>query len=160
LVEIDLDRSTAAQPVFTHREGDLRGQPITVEEIESRWGSQLREDMGIRFLPKERMAGHIPTDIGAPLAHRLESPYGEGSLKERLGLLFDNFAGSNLEPMKEQFQDNDLGPGLQTLLFLSAAGSLAALPEPLHQILPHAFRFQVAAACCFPGLDSDDALNL
>src|SRR5512134_3137476 len=80
LVDIDLDRSTAADPVFIHREGDLRGQQVTIGEIDSRWGSRLREDMGIRFLPQERMAAHVPTDIGAPLAHRLELLYGEGSL--------------------------------------------------------------------------------
>jgi 3-oxoacyl-[acyl-carrier-protein] synthase II len=160
LVDIDTNRSTAANPVFTHREGDKKGESISTAEIESRWGSRLREEMGIRFLNPEQKGKNVPTDIAAPLAHRFSNPTGEGSLRERLGVQFGDFAGSPLASMKDQFRDNASGPSLQTLLFLAGAGALASLSQPLSTLVPHAFRFQIAAGCCFAGQDSQQALEL
>jgi len=159
LVDIDLDRSTAKDPIFTRRDGDAKGQPISLEGIEGRWGNRLRENMGIRFLSQEKMAAHVPTDIGAPLAHQLENVTGEGSLRQRLGFQFADLQDSPLKPMAPQFQDNDLGPSLQSLLFGAGMGALSALPEPLYKLCPHAFRFQVAAGTCFSGQESGEALR-
>lgn len=162
LVDIDLAKSTAANPVFVRRTdeaGGGKGSIIPISEIESRWGGGLRQEMGIRFLKSPLMAAHVPTDIGAPLAFNLENLTGEGTLRERLGLRFTDFEGSPLEPMRDNFMEDEFGPSLQALLFLAGAGCLSALPKPLSEMSPQAFRFQVAAATAFPGQDAEEALR-
>jgi 3-oxoacyl-[acyl-carrier-protein] synthase II len=160
LVDVD-PNSPVADPVFLRREGDQAGQPISIPEINERWGSRLREDMGSRFLPSTMMAAHVPTDIGAPLAHRLERGSEPGGLRERAGLTFKNLRESPLVDMGLLFDDDPrLGPSLQSQLFLySGLGALAALPRPLSELIPDAYRFRIAASTCFPGAESWEALR-
>src|SRR5690348_3670753 len=56
LVEVDLDKSTAAEPRFVRASGALRGAPMSAAEIDAEWGSALRANMGIRALPEDRRA--------------------------------------------------------------------------------------------------------
>ena len=165
LVDID-PQSAVDAPVFLHREGDSKGQPISIGEINERWGNRLLEDnilqnMGSRFLPAEMMAADLPTDIGAPLPHRLERGSEPGGLRERAGLRFADLRGSPLGDNALLFDDDPrLGPSLQAQMFLhSGLGALAALPRPLSEIIPSAHRFRVAAATCFTGHDAYKALE-
>src|SRR5688500_15574432 len=59
LVDIDLARSRAAEPIFAHLKGDKAGQVITPAEIEAAWGPVLRANMGIRQVPRARVAEHV-----------------------------------------------------------------------------------------------------
>ena len=70
--DVDLERSTAEQPVFIRAGGERQGQPVRVEEIEAEWGSRLRADMGIRHVAAERLGPQVCSDIAAPLPHDLE----------------------------------------------------------------------------------------
>src|SRR3954464_6934128 len=65
LVDIDLERSRAAEPVFVHVTGDKAGRPITIAEIEQSFGAVLRANMGIRQVPRSRVAEHVLTDVAA-----------------------------------------------------------------------------------------------
>ncbi len=158
LVEIDLERSTAAQPRFVRAGGDRAGEAISIEEIEAAWGDRLRAHMGIRRMPRERIAPHVVTDVGAPLPHEMEA----GGLRRAAGLTFAEIRQSQLADSFGLFDDDPrLQPSLQAQLFLyGGLGALAALPAPLSQLLPDPQRFRVAAACAFPGLDSHDAMSL
>ncbi len=160
LVDID-PASKVEAPIFLRRGGDDAGQPISLDEINARWGTRLREDMGSRFLSKNFVAAHVPTDIGAPLAHRLERGSEEGGLRERAGLTFKDLRASPLSDMGLLFEDDPrLGPSLQAQMFLYAGlGALSALPLPLSRILPDAYRFRVSASTCFPGNDSWESLS-
>jgi 3-oxoacyl-(acyl-carrier-protein) synthase len=155
LVEVDLTRSSAENPYFVER-GIERGAPISLEEIERRFGAQLRSQMGIRELSKEGLASHVQADIGAPLPHDLE----RGGLRRLAGLTFAEIRQSAFSDMFGLFDDDPrLGPSLQAQLFLyGGLGALAALPAPLSSLVaPH--RFRVAAGCAFPGLDSLHAMS-
>lgn len=156
LVEVDLERSTAEQPCFIERSVE-GGAPISLEEIERRYGARLRSQMGIRELAKENLAPHVQADIGAPLPHDLE----HGGLRRLAGLTFSEIRQSAFSDMFGLFDDDPhLGPSLQAQLFLYAGlGALAALPAPLSSLIP-AHRFRVAAGCAFPGLDSLHAMSL
>lgn len=156
LVSIDPD-SPLHSPVFLHREGDQTGQPISVSEITERWGSRLLEDMGTRRLPATMMAAHVPVTIGGPLPHDLE----RGGLRELMGMSFKDLRASPLVNMALLFEDDPrLGPSLQSQLFLyGGLQALAALPRPLAEILPDAYRFRIAASTCFQGHDSWEALS-
>jgi len=158
LVEVDLKKSTAAEPRFVHARGERAGQPISIEEIERTWGEKLRARMGIRRLPNHRIAAHLGTDVAAPLAHDLE----EGGLRRMAGLTFAEIRQSSLMDSFGLFDDDPrLQPSLQSQLFLyGALGALASLPAPLAQILPDPQRFRVAAACAFMGLDAYAHMNL
>jgi 3-oxoacyl-[acyl-carrier-protein] synthase II len=156
LLEVDLSRSTAQAPCFVEagREG---GAPLSVEEIERRWGEKLRSEMGIRELARDRLAPHVQADIGAPLPHDLE----QGGLRRLSGLTFAEIRQSPFSDMFGLFDDDPrLGPSLQAQLFLyGGLGALAALPVPLSTLVaPH--RFRVAAGCAFPGLDSLHAMSI
>lgn len=157
LAAIDEARSTSQAPVFTLADGELRGESISVAEIEERWGRRLRESMGIRALGSEHLAQHVLSDIGAPLPHNLEA----GGLRRLAGLTFSEVRNSAFADMFGLFDDDPrLGPSLQTQLFLyGALGALGALPTPLSRLLP-ADRFRVAAGCAFPGLESLDATRV
>src|SRR3954471_2373293 len=61
LVDVEVE---AEEPNFFVRAGERRGQPIAVEEIEERWGTQLRADMGVRVLKDEFLPPHLPGDLG------------------------------------------------------------------------------------------------
>jgi 3-oxoacyl-[acyl-carrier-protein] synthase II len=152
LVAVDPDRSCASDPLFVHGTGGRRGHPITVGEIEARWGPTLREGMGIRRLPGDRVAEHVLSDIAAPLPHDLE----QGGLRRLAGLTFADLRQSSMRDMSSLFDDDPrLGPSLQSLLFLyGALGALAALPVPLAQLVPEPPRFLVTAGCLFAGHDS------
>ncbi|HEY8946610.1 MAG TPA: hypothetical protein VIM73_20300, partial [Polyangiaceae bacterium] len=154
LVDIDLERSTAESPRFVER--NAHEIPLSLEEIEHRWGARLRARMGIRELSREALAPHVQTDIGAPLPHELE----QGGLRRLSGLTFSEIRHSTFADMFGLFDDDPrLGPSLQAQLFLyGGIGALAALPEALSKLVaPH--RFRVAAGCAFPGLDSLNALS-
>ena len=114
--------------------------------------------MGIRRLPAERVASHVPCDVAAPLPHDLET----GGLRRLAGLGFRDIRGSGLADMFGLFDDDPrLGPSLQAQLFLyGGIGALAALPRPLSEMLPEPHRFRVAAASAFPGMDSHHAMTL
>jgi 3-oxoacyl-[acyl-carrier-protein] synthase II len=151
LVAVDLARSTAAEPRFA-RIGERAGEAISLEEIEATWGARLRASMGIRRLPRERIAEHVGTDVAAPLPHDLES----GGLRRLAGLTFADIRQSPLADLFGLFDDDPrLQPSLQSQLFLyGGLGALAALPAPLAQLLPDPQLFRVASACAFSGLDS------
>jgi len=140
--------SPAAEPRFVGSDGET----ISVDEIERQWGPTLRQHMGIRQIPRERMAEHVPSDIAAPLPHNLES----GQLRKLAGIRFEDIRGSALKDMFGLFDDdNRVGPSLQTQLFVYAGlGALAALPKPLSELLPEPHRFRVAAACAFHGVEA------
>jgi 3-oxoacyl-[acyl-carrier-protein] synthase II len=158
LVSVDAKRSDAESPRFVRGGGGRDGDPISVEEIESTWGAILRERMGIRRLPRERMAEHIASDIAAPLPHDLE----EGGLRRLAGLTFADVRQSSIRDVSGLFDDDpSLGPSLQSLLFLyGGLGALAALPRPLAQLVPAPHRFLLTAGCAFPGNDAFASLSL
>jgi hypothetical protein len=147
LVDVDLERSRAAEPVFV-RAGT--GQPIGVEEIEASWGERLRAAMGIRQV--SGVAEHVLTNVAAPLPHDLE----DGGLRRSAGLGYRAVRESAFKDMFGLFEDDPrIGPTLQTQLFLwSGLGALASLPAPLHQIVPQAERFRIAAATAFHGTEA------
>ncbi len=158
LVDVDLEKSTTAEPHFVHAEGTNRGSPITLEEIESTWGARLRSAMGIRKLRPENVASHLASDIAAPLPYDLE----DGGLRRAAGLTFSDVRHSALMDLFGLFDDDRrLGPSLQSLLFLyGGLGALAALPKPLSQVLPDPQRFRVAGGSAFFGQESFDSLKL
>lgn len=146
LVDID----TGAQEVrFVAREGEPRGQALSLEEIEHRWGAQLRAEMGIRVLDDKGLLANLPCDLGAPLPHHLE----RGGLRRLMGTTYEEVRGSRFRDMFGLFgSDPRLGPSLQAQLFLyGGLGALAALPLPMAEILPEAHRFRIAAGCAFAG---------
>lgn len=152
---VDIEGGAAPSPSFV-RAAD--GAPIDLAEIESEWGEGLRSAMGIRQLPSESVARHVPCDVAAPLPHDFE----RGGLRRVAGLGFRDIRGSGLADMFGLFDDDPrLGPSLQAQLFLyGGIGALASLPRPLSQILPEPHRFRVAAASAFPGMDSHHAMSL
>lgn len=158
LVDVDLARGGVGEPRFLHGAGAERGTPVSLEHIESTWGARLRANMGIRRLPRERMAPHVITDLAAPLPHDLE----DGGLRRLSGLTFSDIRHSALMDLFGLFDDDPrLGPSLQSQLYLyGALGALAALPRPLSQMLPDPRRLRVAAASAFSGQDSFDRMNL
>lgn len=156
LVDIDLARSTAKQPIFiwTKRGNPERvGEAATTAEVEARFGERLRAEIGIRRIE----APMAPTDIAAPLPFDWE----QGGLRDRVGLTFAAVRQSALKDMVLLFdEDPRLGPAMVVQLFLaSGLGALAALGQPLATILPEAHRFRVAAACSFSGQDAFVALE-
>ena len=152
LVDIDLARSRASEPVFVHSRGDRQGQVITLAEIEAAFGPRLRADMGIRQVPRSRVAEHVLTDIAAPLPHDLE----ETGLRRRMGLRYDDVRQSIFKDMFGLFDDDTrLGPSLQAQLFLwGGLGALASLPRPLRDLCPAPHRFRIAAATAFHGTEA------
>jgi 3-oxoacyl-[acyl-carrier-protein] synthase II len=152
LVDIDLERSRAAEPLFVHAAGDKAGKPISVAEVEQAFGAVLRANMGIRQVPRSRVAEHVMTDIAAPLPHDLE----EIGLRRRMGLRYDDVRHSSFKDMFGLFDDDPrLGPSLQAQLFLwGGLGALAALPRPLREICPAPHRFRIAAATAFHGTEA------
>lgn len=158
LVTADSKQNSADDPVFAHAGGELHGIPVSIEEIERRWGASLRANMGIRRLARERIAGHVLTDLAAPLPHDLE----DGGLRRLAGLTFADLRQSPLAEMSGLFDDDPrLGPSLQALLFLyGGLGALAALPVPLAQLVPEPHRFLVTAGCAFPGNDGFARLGM
>lgn len=125
------------------------GAPAPVDEIERRHGERLRAGRGIRLVPE--LVG-APVDVAAGLPHDLAT----GGLRHLTGLTYGEVRGSALRDMHGLFNDDPaLGPSLQAQLFTYAGlGALAALPRPLHAILPEPADFRVAAASAFPGLDA------
>lgn len=129
----------------------LDGTPATIDDVESRYGSLLRSRMGIRRID-EYADRDVLTDIAAPLPHDL----GDGGLRRLAGLTYDDIRGSELRDLHGLFDDDArLGPSLQSQLFVYAGlGALAALPAPLHELLPDPYDFRVAAGTAFPGMDA------
>ncbi len=158
LVDVDAARSPALEPAFVRAQGPGRGEPISIAEIESEWGTRLRANLGIRTYPADRIASHVVTDIAAPLPHDFE----RGGLRRAAGLTFGEIRQSPLSDLFGLFDDDPrLGPSLQSQLFLyGGLGALAALPRPLSEILPEPRFFRVAAANAFPGMDSYTSMSL
>ncbi len=155
LVEVDASASTAEEPAFLRKGA---GGRMSVEDMEARWGTELRSRMGIRALDPSVMAPHLSTDLAAPLPHDLE----DGGLRRLAGIGFADIRQSELSDMFGLFDDDPrLGPSLQAQLFLyGGLGALAALPEPLAKLLPDPRRFRVIAASAFSGNDSFESLLL
>ena len=132
------------------------GTATTSGEVEDRHGDALRHDLGIRRIA-ELAGADVETDIAAPLPHDL----GTGGLRRLAGLSWRQIRDSELKDMHGLFDDDlSLGPSLQSQLFAYAGlGALAALPRPLSELIPHPADFRVAAASCFPGLDSSAELR-
>lgn len=131
----------------------LDGAPATIDEIERRHGTQLRANLGIRYIDELTAAGpSVVTDIAAPLPHDFES----GGLRRLGGLMYRDIRESALKDMYGLFDDDPrLGPSLQAQLFAySGLGALAALPVSLAELLPNPYEFRVAGATAFMGMDS------
>lgn len=158
LVDVDVARSTAAEPRFVHAAGPLQGEALSLDEIDAAFGDRLRGGMGIRRLDASKLAPHVVTDIAAPLPHDLE----DGGLRRQAGLTFSEIRQSPLMDLFGLFDDDPrLGPSLQSQLFMFAAlGALAALPAPLSAILPDPRRFRLAAATAFFGLEMFQNVSL
>jgi 3-oxoacyl-[acyl-carrier-protein] synthase II len=125
----------------------------TLEEIETRYGAQLRRNLGIRYIDElSARAPAIITEIAAGLPHNLAS----GGLRELAGLHFRDVRDSALRDMYGLFDDDPrLGPSVQAQLFVYAGmGALAALPQPLSELLPNPYDFRVAGATAFAGIDA------
>ena len=154
---VDVDGGSVAEPRFV-RVGERSGEEIELSAIEAEYGGVLRAQMGIRQLPSDMVAGHVPCDVAAPLPHDLES----GGVRRLAGLGFRDIRGSGLSDMFGLFDDDPrLGPSLQAQLFMyGGIGALAALPRPLAELMPQPHRFRVAAGSAFPGMDSHDAMSL
>jgi hypothetical protein len=129
------------------------GGPATLEEIEARYGTQLRRNLGIRYIDElSARAPAIITEIAAGLPHNLAS----GGLRELAGLHFRDVRDSALRDMYGLFDDDPrLGPSVQAQLFVYAGiGALAALPQPLSELLPNPYDFRVVGATAFAGIDA------
>jgi 3-oxoacyl-(acyl-carrier-protein) synthase len=155
---VEVDVGSGPEPRFLSRDPLHRGEPISVEQIEAQWGAELRAGMGIRRLPREKLASHVPMDLAAPLPHDLE----DGGLRRLSGLTFAEIRQSPLMDLFGLFDDDPrLGPSLQAQLFLyGGLGALASLPRPLSTLLPDPRRFRVASACAFNGQESFENLSL
>lgn len=128
-------------------------ETASYEEIEHRYGAQLRASMGIRHIDELTAQGDsVVTDIAASLPHQ----FAEGGLRRLAGLDYDTVRNSELRNMHGLFDDDRrLGPSLQAQLFAyTGLGALAALPIPLSELLSDPFDFRVAAATAFSGMDS------
>jgi 3-oxoacyl-[acyl-carrier-protein] synthase II len=158
LVDVDPATLASAEPRFVRRQGTARGEPLSLEHIESEWGESLRASMGIRVLSPDRIAPHVSTDLAAPLPHDLEN----GGLRRVSGLTFSEIRQSPLMDLFGLFDDDPrLAPSLQSQLFLyGGLGALAALPRPLSALLADPRSFRVAAACAFTGQESFEHLRL
>jgi 3-oxoacyl-[acyl-carrier-protein] synthase II len=134
----------------------LDGTPAAIDAVDARHGVELRAGMGIRRIA-EYAGVDVLTDIAAPLPHDLAT----GGLRRLAGLTYDDIRGSELRDMHGLFDDDArLGPSLQSQLFAHAGlGALAALPMPLHRLLPDPYEFRVAAGASFPGMDSMQELR-
>jgi len=154
LVEID-PTSSAVRPRFVRPGG---GAELSLDDIERAWGVQLRAAMGIRQIERARISEHVLSDVGAPLPHDLE----DGGLRRLSGLGFADIRQSALKDMFGLFDDDPrLGPSMQAQLFLYAGlGALAALPRPLHELVPMPHEFRIASATAFGGLDAIAAWRL
>jgi len=129
------------------------GEPATLDEIEQRHGQQLRDSVGIRYIPElTKLTGSIVTDIAASLPH----DFATGGLRRMAGLSYREVRESVLKDMYGLFDDDPrLGPSLQAQLFIyGGMGALAALPVALSELLPNPYDFRVAAATAFAGLDA------
>lgn len=149
---IDFAAATEAKRLPAMRWRDT-GESATLQEIEARCGAQLRAQLGIRSIKEQFSPGtELETDIAARLPHDLED---EG-LRPLAGLTYRDIRESALKEMYGLFDDDPrLGPPLQAQLFMYAGiGALAALPRPLHEVLPDPYGFRVAAATAFSGFDS------
>ena len=129
------------------------GEPATLDQIEQRHGQQLRDSVGIRYIPElTKLTGSIVTDIAASLPH----DFATGGLRRMAGLSYREVRESVLKDMYGLFDDDPrLGPSLQAQLFIyGGMGALAALPVALSELLPNPYDFRVAAATAFAGLDA------
>lgn len=151
LVELAVD----AHGSITARWPD--GTPAPFDEIESRHGTALRAERGIRAVP-ELIDRAAPVDVAAGLPHDLA----HGGLRRLTGLTYAEVRASALRDMHGLFNDDPaLGPSVQAQLFAFAGlGALASLPVPLAELLPDPSEFRVAAASAFPGVDAWGALAM
>lgn len=144
------------QPIF------LDGNhPIALADIESRWGSALRANVGIRLYADGQLADHVENRIGAPLAHGLERGGQPGGLRYFAGLTADEIAASPLAAIAPNFTDEpDLKPDLVSdMVFVSLAMAMASWGRPLSELVPDARHFRVWASSCIPGLDAYAAMG-
>lgn len=129
------------------------GELTTLAEIESRYGVQLRANLGIRSIRDQFAANiNLETDIAATLPHDLEN----GGLRKLSGLTFRDIRESAFKDMFGLFDDDPrLAPPLQSQLFTYAGlGALACLPKPLSELIENPFGFRVAAATAFSGFEA------
>lgn len=131
----------------------INGEPATIEEIEQRYGAQLRANSGIRHIEQLTALGAgVVTDIVAGVPH----DFAANGLRRLAGLTYREVRESALKDMYGLFDDDPrLGPSLQAQLFVySGLGALAALPVPLSQLLENPYDFRIAAATAFAGMDA------
>lgn len=153
LIDFDQQASAEGRMELRWAKGDLAGQRAALAEIEARYGSELRAQLGIRCIADRYISPvEPPLNVGAPLPHDLE----KGGLRRLAGLSFKQVRESALKDMYGLFDDDpQLGPSLQAQLFIYAGmGALAALPKPLAELVTEPYAFRVAAAMAFPGLDA------
>ncbi len=152
---VDISGGGVDTPLFVRADN---GAPISLGQIEAAWGEELRGQQGIRQLPREMLAEHVPSDVAAPLPFDFE----KGGLRRVAGLGFRDIRGSGVSDMFGLFDDDPrLGPSLQAQLFMyGGIGALASLPQPLSGLVPEPHRFRVVAASAFPGMDSHAAMSL
>ncbi len=155
-VTVDPANDASGNPVFRGLDGD----PISIASITDRWGKELRENMGLRFLKPHQMREGLPTDIGGPLGQNLNEICEPGGLRDMYGFASSDFKGTALEDMRMLFEDHPTrGPGMQAAMFFAAGlMALSSLPTPLSELIA-ANRFRVAAGCCYPGNESWESLQ-
>lgn len=148
-----VQQSTEERPQFIWAHGPTAGAPASLEEIEYEHGARLRAQMGIRSVA-DRLPADAPAelDIAACLPHDWEA----SGLRQLAGLTYKDVRDSALKDMHGLFDDDPrLAPSLQAQLFVhTGMGALAALPQPLSQVLAHPYQFRVAAGMAFQGLDA------
>lgn len=152
LVDVAKD-NTDARPQFIWAQGEKAGQAASLAEIEREYGPRLRAHSGIRLLTDHLPAGAPEElDVAACLPHDWE----QDGIRRLAGITYRDVRESSLKDMYGLFDDDPrLAPSLQSQLFVhTAMGALAALPQPLSQLLSDPSLFRVAAGMAFPGLDA------
>ncbi|HEY5810983.1 MAG TPA: hypothetical protein VIT67_23630 [Povalibacter sp.] len=150
---VDIDEPAPGALTLRWAQGDRRGQPASLAEIEELHGRSLRANLGIRHIDELTALGNsVVTDIAASLPHDLQN----GGLRRQAGIRYRDVRESGLKDMYGLFDDDPrIGPSLQAQLFVyGGIGALASLPVALSELLPNPYEFRIAAATAFPGMDA------
>ena len=150
LVDVAPENGSDGTPVFF-----IDGTPISLAEIDHRFGDGLRGAMGIRPVPEDTADKFGGPDLHAGVPHDLAT----GGLRRQTGTRFKDVRGSVFKDMFGLFDEHPhLAPPVQAQLFLyGALGSLAALPDNLSRLVPDPSRFRIGAGTAFHGSESVQA---